>query len=510
MIYLLFVAIWPLINYLGANFHKLGANKEIGVITFALVIPTILCTLIFKKVTKSSTERLILPAFAAIALVFGYGKIVDAIGPHAFFNYIKLSYIYLLVFVGLIYVLWRISLSDGIQKIAKILVSVVFAASIVNLTTSIYTHLNQTSLTKQSDQDIKSGDDKTESQSFAFKRKPNVYYILVDAYARQDTLMEITGYDNEPFLSQLENKGFIVSKEARSNYHFTVASLSATMNMDYHPYDNQVYSYVDMQRSLRGINKVRNTFRQNGYEIINMPAHWQEVGCFGNEDVCIRGNNFEIYESFLSDTPLRTLKFPNDYAELESVNLSYGKVANSPKFIFVHIAQVHDAVFDENGHFQSALHPCFSGKEDSARYVSSIKTMNQKLLKFIEATRSKDPSSIIIIQADHGPTYIGCLEPPDPNYWVKNSDDIRLKTQKDIRYTFGVFSAVYVPKNEEVAYKNLKQYFSGSYSLVNTFRYIFAYLSGSSPALLPDKSHFLYYDQSIKAYREDDINNLAK
>jgi hypothetical protein len=62
---------------------------------------------------------------------------------------------------------------------------------------------------------------------------PDIYYIVLDAYGRQDRLREFFGYDNEPFLRELEKRGFFVARKARSNYVQTVLSLGSSLNMTY-------------------------------------------------------------------------------------------------------------------------------------------------------------------------------------------------------------------------------------------------------------------------------------
>ena len=42
--------------------------------------------------------------------------------------------------------------------------------------------------------------------NYQFIQHPNVYYFLVDAYARDDTLLETRGYDNTPFLNALKKR----------------------------------------------------------------------------------------------------------------------------------------------------------------------------------------------------------------------------------------------------------------------------------------------------------------
>ena len=48
---------------------------------------------------------------------------------------------------------------------------------------------------------------KEEVLNFNLKQKPNIYYILVDAYAREDTLLETLSFDNSNFLNKLKNVG---------------------------------------------------------------------------------------------------------------------------------------------------------------------------------------------------------------------------------------------------------------------------------------------------------------
>ena len=62
---------------------------------------------------------------------------------------------------------------------------------------------------------------------------PDVYYIILDAYARGDVLQSRFDYDNSDFLDWLETKGFFVGHQGHSNYPWTHLSLSATLNGEY-------------------------------------------------------------------------------------------------------------------------------------------------------------------------------------------------------------------------------------------------------------------------------------
>lgn len=62
---------------------------------------------------------------------------------------------------------------------------------------------------------------------------PDVYYIILDAYTRGDALERDFGYDNSSFLKSLEALGFYVAECSRSNYSYTLSSLTSSLNGDY-------------------------------------------------------------------------------------------------------------------------------------------------------------------------------------------------------------------------------------------------------------------------------------
>src|SRR5688572_12591582 len=62
---------------------------------------------------------------------------------------------------------------------------------------------------------------------------PDVYYLVLDGYGRQDVLQDYYDFDNSPFLNSLSSKGFYVASESRSNYAHTFLSLASSLNMDY-------------------------------------------------------------------------------------------------------------------------------------------------------------------------------------------------------------------------------------------------------------------------------------
>ena len=116
-------------------------------------------------------------------------------------------------------------------------------------------------------------DTKVEGFKLPADSLPNVYYILVDGYARSDTLRDLFAYDNSEFVNFLESKGFVVSKKSAANYHATTMALATILNMKYVADENgytEEFS-TDVLNHLRDQaynNIVAKIFKSLGYRVV--------------------------------------------------------------------------------------------------------------------------------------------------------------------------------------------------------------------------------------------------
>src|SRR5512147_1082969 len=62
---------------------------------------------------------------------------------------------------------------------------------------------------------------------------PDIYYIILDSYTRDDILKSFYKYDNSSFLNDLSDLGFYVARCSQSNYAQTHLSLASSLNMDF-------------------------------------------------------------------------------------------------------------------------------------------------------------------------------------------------------------------------------------------------------------------------------------
>lgn len=316
---------------------------------------------------------------------------------------------------------------------------------------------------------------------------PDVYYIILDGYSRDDILKQLYNYDNSSFMADLEQLGFIIPDCAQSNYARTALSIASALHMDYvqdfSPLIKQGDQSLDMPVYHDYIkhSPVRSHLAEFGYKIVAF-----ETGYFWNEvtdaDVYIVANDnplekvkqgkdvSEFEMMYLRTTVLRTAdelrgKFTQNLAknirtpeekhhdqvifaldQLEQVPSLPGK-----KFVYAHILAPHAPfVFSPDGRYISngAVMP---------GYLDAISYVNSRVIPIVKSIieNSKVPP-VIILQGDHG--------------W-------------DEEHRIQIFNAYYLPDGgSEEVYDTITP--------VNTFRTIFNQYFGDSYPLLDDVSYF--------------------
>lgn len=339
---------------------------------------------------------------------------------------------------------------------------------------------------------------------------PDIYYIVLDGYAREDVLTELYNYDNSPFIRLLETKGFIVPTESRSNYPKTALSVASTLNMDYiqsfapgleeQPYWWRMAPFIDNGR-------VRSALEGIGYRSISIASDW---GITNNSTTdsyySPRSIILSDFESFiLGRTPLSSIRslvekfalVPSYDTHRDLIQYNFDTLAQipalpSPKFIFAHILVPHPPfVFDAAG---NPLHPNYpfsfndgsdfpSGNDAYLQgYTKQLEYTNQQLKKLIDTIlRDSKTPPIILLQADHGP---GMLT------------DFSSSENSCLKERFSVFSAYYLPdaSSEDIPI---------DITPVNLFRIIFNKYFQADIPLLENASY--YYKDTVYIFRFEDV-----
>jgi len=312
---------------------------------------------------------------------------------------------------------------------------------------------------------------------------PEVYYIILDGYPRQDMLLKYHKVDISDFINNLEAMGFYIPSCSLSNYAMTNLSLASSLNMNYLEGLNQNIHAIDLPKSI--IDSGMRQFLQGlGYKTVSIDSGiWftelQDADYYVYENQPIvnsffdfkRLSEFEVL--FLRTTVLLTLeeskaawldtltqnprKVGYDRILFEFDQLEKAPALPEPKFVFVHIVAPHSPPFMFNA--DGALvesNSTYQGLGDELQYL------NKRTLEAVQAiiAKSKNPP-VIIIQGDHG-----------------LDNEVRMAN----------LIAYYFPNGgAKVLYPTITP--------VNSFRLVLDTYFGQKLPLLPDVSYFSTYEK---------------
>lgn len=333
---------------------------------------------------------------------------------------------------------------------------------------------------------------------------PDIYYIILDGYGRQDTIENIFGYDNQAFMAELEHLGFFIAEDARSNYIRTAVSLPSSLNLNYLNFAEEAAgAYSTNYLPLRGLiqdNYARALLEQAGYTTVAISSDydftdWKDADAYLSP---FENDLSEIERVFYGSTALGALydpEFPfteglRSILPLPSYGTRRAKILFAfeqlkkipqipgPKFVFVHIIAPHPPfVFDADGKPVPSGRPYnpgdgegFTGgpEEYQALYVEQLQFINKQVLRSIQQILHTSPNPpVILIQGDHGS---GSL--------MNSSIE-----QSCMYERTSILSAYYMPEGRtELLYPAITP--------VNSFRVVFNTYFGADFPLLPDQTYF--------------------
>jgi hypothetical protein len=335
---------------------------------------------------------------------------------------------------------------------------------------------------------------------------PDIYYIILDGYARQDILKEIYGVNNFSFLHFLDGLGFYIANESTSNYMQTALSLASSLNLRY--LDELKFDQKTLDRkplkSLIQDSQVGKILRRAGYEIILVASSYQFTEDFDADIILSQTYSpFSPIESMLiqisgldviADAAGLSLNLLGFDTHRENILFQFEQLQQIPrlpadkaKFIFAHIIMPHPPfVFDRLGQPTEirGAYTLFEGtsfRRTSEDYISGYRDQllftNQKIVEAVsEILNQSSQPPIIIIQADHGPGAYFDYGSVENTY---------------IRERASILNAYYLPEA-----------FQGdlypTITPVNTFRIIFNNLFDLQLGLLNDKNYYSAWSYPYK------------
>ncbi len=349
---------------------------------------------------------------------------------------------------------------------------------------------------------------------------PDIYYIILDAYAREDTLKEVYDYDNSTFVNALEDRGFYVVDQSRSNYSYTSLSIASSLNMDY--VENLIVGLDSDDKNQSPLwelikhSRVRQALEAIGYETVAFSTGYPGTE-IEDADIYITGGTLDqildlkalsSFEGMLIDysaakiiidgatiLPLffPNLQYPYQYHRELILNV-FTQLSRIPemegsKFIFAHIIAPHSPfVFKSDGSIVDRLPgftfgftfgggESYSDSEYIQGYRDQLHFINTQVLETIDDILELSVTPpVIIIQGDHGPVPVGT-----------NMPYARQRT--------ATFKAFYLPGNDHTL-------LYPSITPVNDFRVVFNTMFGGTYQLLPD---LVFYSVHPKIFDFTDV-----
>jgi len=341
---------------------------------------------------------------------------------------------------------------------------------------------------------------------------PDIYYIVLDAYARGDVLEELYDYDNSEFLEALEARGFWVDKAARANYTNSEISMASSLNMSHLTDMPQFLSGRGASSGERAIrlmsgeliknSALRNLLEELGYAIIALDSGYGQTQITDADEYLSSpliddaglwqiGIEFMLLDTTLGGKIVELLgeeASPHNKlftAHRERVLFNLGELpkistGNRPQFVFAHIVSPHvPFVFGREGEEITGFDPYTlldrqGGNEANIElYRNQLHYLNSLVLESIDGILAGyEVPPIIVLQSDHGSKVYSVSDPPD---------SVKMDLQVPI------LNAILIPEAGE-------QDFYPGMTPVNTFRQILNIYFDADLDLKPDQSYILQLD----------------
>lgn len=323
---------------------------------------------------------------------------------------------------------------------------------------------------------------------------PDVYFIIVDRYGGPTALADTYGYDNEPFLTDLESRGFSVARHAHANYIKTPLSLVSALDMDFLDTDALKAAASNggdrgpIQRELGEHLVVPTALKELGYSYVHLGNWWAPTQTNVDADrVFVYEGQDEFTSALAMTTLLRAITAPHtapddpwDWDVMRENNLyaldTLEQIPSlpGPKYVFAHLVTTHPPyVHNPDGSMTGREQVAELG--DLRSYVLQLEYANKRLLAIVDRIIASDADAVVVLAADEGPFPLRYDADDFAFRW-------RQATDAELEQKFGILYAIRAPGADLEAAG-----FRDDRTLVNAFRIVFNARFGADLDLLPDR-----------------------
>lgn len=476
-------ALYPILALLALNIEEVNLSTGVRPIGISMIC-CILFLSVFRIITKNWYRAGIITTILLVWF-YSYGHIYNfiedlsifgfTIGRHRYLTFLWMS-------LSGVSIWWVGRRLQALSTTTKFFNLISIAIIIIPISQVTFHGIDSYRSNQETADKLLEGtqDERIISQNQAF---PDIYYIILDGYARDDTLAKHYGIDNSAFLKQLERMGFYIARCSQSNYAQTQLSLASSLNFDY--LDNINDRYTAGNKSRLGLTQLirssetREILSNMGYTILTFDSGYEPTRIENADIYFTPGFASEIndFENLLLRTTfgrifsegIAILNLPPDWEKRDKLHrerilftleqLNNLPDLGDPIFVFAHLIIPHwPHVFSPDG---QAVH---ENADSVTGYSNQVQFINSQIIPIIDNINSdSEIEPIIIIQGDHG----SIIESPKQRMSILNA------------YKFP---------------EPLRSNLYPGLSPVNTFRLVFNYLIDRKYELLEDNALFSHYD----------------
>lgn len=478
------IALYPILAVYAANM-SLWSISDIGLPSLVAILTVTGLWLISGVITRSSLRGALI-ASAMVACFFLFRTLDEWIG---FGGWIVATAAMLTV-------------SAWPWKSLNLTTRFLNAASVILIALSLITVIQTNSRIQRS---VKRNNSPAKLTSTAQSQEslPDVFYIILDGYGRADELERVFGIDNQPFLSRLEDSGFLVCSDSYANYCQTEISLASSLNMGYiedflQPSENATVDRAVLDQRIDE-SVVAKEFKEQGYLYVGITTGFPALE-FKSADITLprEQQHMLLGATLIQMTPLRASgrivmsQFDERRQMLKGGIEAIGSLSKRgprPRFVVAHILAPHPPfVFGPNGEekrpkmqfaYADGSHYFDNGGTEAGYregYRDQLEWLDKSLLPKLEAILKIKPTPIIILQGDHG---------------SKLRLDQESSSKTDLKEVFANLMAVHVPES-------MREGIPMNLTPVNLFRILLGRLFGINLPSLPNRSFYSRWTQPMQ------------
>jgi len=311
--------------------------------------------------------------------------------------------------------------------------------------------------------------------------KPDVYFLVFDEYSSTESLKQNYGFDNSSLDSFLLSKGFYISNHSKSNYTYTIFSLSSTFNMNYFKNGKELNYPDDFGLVWKYMyqNNVCKLFEKEGYNIKNFSFFNIEDHASHAESISKAwALRFLFGKSLFSLFNIGYLWIDKKYythlleKKLAIISTEIQSENEQPKFMYIHfLLPHHPYIFNKDGSERSVFDYTKTGIDKNKYYTDQLFYTNSVIKNLITKILSSDKKKIIILEGDHGNRFYTLPDPKAKAKYFSNKNDFK-----------NLNAYYFYDKNYSKLYDSI--------SPVNSFRVVFSQYLNKPYTLLKDSIVF--------------------